>query len=171
MKEKILIASGQGFWGDLVDAPVRQASEGRIDYLVMDYLAEVTMSILQKQKLKNPAFGYAMDIPPLMEKLLPLMKERGFKVITNGGGVNPEACREAIKETAKKLGIKGLKIGVVLGDNILENMDTLLEKNPDFKNMETGEPVKSYRDRMLSANVYLGAKPVVDCLKEGADIV
>lgn len=171
MKEKILIASGQGFWGDLVDAPVRQASEGRIDYLVMDYLAEVTMSILQKQKLKNPAFGYAMDIPPLMEKLLPLMKERGFKVITNGGGVNPEACREAIKETAKKLGIKGLKIGVVLGDNILDNMDTLLEKNPDFKNMETGEPVKSYRDRILSANVYLGAKPVVDCLKEGADIV
>jgi len=171
MKDKIRIASGQGFWGDLIDAPYRQATEGQIDYLVMDYLAEVTMSILQKQKLKNPDFGYARDIPPLMEKLLPVMMEKKFKVITNGGGVNPIACKDAILEIAKKLGIKTLKIGVVLGDNILDKIDDYIAKGIELNNMETGESVKVIRDKILSANVYFGAEPVVNCLKEGADIV
>lgn len=171
MKESIRIASGQGFWGDLIDAPVHQASKGPIDYLMMDYLAEVTMSILMKQKLKNPAFGYARDIPPLMERLLPLMKEKGFKVITNGGGVNPVACRDAIFDVAKKLGISGIKIGVVMGDNILDNIDTLLNVGVLLKNMETGESAETIKDKILSANVYFGAAPVVEALKQGADIV
>lgn len=171
MKESIRIASGQGFWGDLIDAPVHQASKGPIDYLMMDYLAEVTMSILMKQKLKNPAFGYARDIPPLMERLLPLMKEKGFKVITNGGGVNPVACRDAIFEVAKKLGISGIKIGVVMGDNILDNIDTLLNEGVLLKNMETGESAETIKDKILSTNVYFGAEPVVEALKQGADIV
>lgn len=171
MKESIRIASGQGFWGDLIDAPVHQATKGPIDYLMMDYLAEVTMSILMKQKLKNPAFGYARDIPPLMERLLPLMKEKGFKVITNGGGVNPIACRDAIFEVAKKLGISGIKIGVVMGDNILDNIDTLLNEGVLLKNMETGESAETIKDKILSANVYFGAAPVVEALKQGADIV
>ncbi len=171
MKDSIRIASGQGFWGDLIDAPVQQAKNGPIDYLMMDYLAEVTMSILQKQKLKNPAFGYARDIPPLMERLLPLLKEKKFKVITNGGGVNPLACRDAIFEVAKKLGISGLKIGVVMGDNILENIDTLIAEGVKLKNMESGESVETVKERVLSANVYFGAAPVVEALKQGADIV
>jgi hypothetical protein len=171
MKEKIIIASGQGFWGDLVDAPLHQAKGGKIDYLVMDYLAEVTMSILQKQKLKNPAFGYARDIPPLMEKLLPLMKEKKFKVITNGGGVNPEYCREEIFKVAKKLGLKNLKIGVVTGDDILDRINELISKGIELNNMETGESAVSVKEKLLSANVYLGAAPVVECLKAGADIV
>jgi hypothetical protein len=171
MKEKIRIASGQGFWGDLVDAPVKQAEGGDIDYLVMDYLAEVTMSILQKQKLKDASFGYARDIPLLMKRLLPLMKEKGFKVITNGGGVNPLSCRDAVFKVAKELGINDLKIGIVMGDNILDKIDELLEKNIDLKNMETGESIRTVKDKLLSANVYFGAKGVVDALKEGSDIV
>ncbi len=171
MKDIIKIASGQGFWGDLIDAPVNQASKGNIDYLMMDYLAEVTMSILQKQKLKNPAMGYARDIPPLMERLLPLLKEKKFKVITNGGGVNPIACRDAVFEVAKKLGISGLKIGVVMGDNILDNVDALLKEGVLLKNMETGESAEAIKDKMLSANVYFGALPVVQALQQGADIV
>jgi hypothetical protein len=171
MKEKIRIASGQGFWGDLIDAPVKQASGGPVDYIMMDYLAEVTMSILQKQKLKDPNLGYARDIPVLMNRLLPLIKEKGFKVITNGGGVNPIACRDAVFEVAKKLGIKDLKIGVVLGDNILDNIDNLISKGVELKNMESGESVKTVRDKILSANVYLGAAGVVEALKQGADIV
>ena len=171
MKDSIRIAAGQGFWGDLIDAPVQQAKNGPIDYLMMDYLAEVTMSILQKQKLKNPAFGYARDIPPLMERLLPLLKEKKFKVITNGGGVNPLACRDAIFEVAKKLGISGLKIGVVMGDNILENIDSLIAEGVKLKNMESGESVETVKDKVLSANVYFGAAPVVEALKQGADIV
>ena len=98
MKEKIRIASGQGFWGDLIDAPYLQVTKGDVDYLVMDYLAEVTMSILQKQKNKNPELGYAKDIPPLMERILPVCVEKKIKVITNGGGVNPEGCANAIME-------------------------------------------------------------------------
>ncbi len=171
MKEKIRIASGQGFWGDLVDAPVKQATQGEIDYLVMDYLAEVTMSILQKQKLKNPEFGYARDIPPLMERLLPIMKEKGFKVITNGGGVNPIACKDAIFEVAKKLGINDIKIGIVMGDDILDRIDELVGKGIELNNMETGESIKTVKEKLLSANVYLGAAGVVEALKQGADIV
>lgn len=171
MKEKIRIASGQGFWGDLVDAPYKQATGGQVDYIMMDYLAEVTMSILQKQKLKDPNLGYARDIPPLMNRLLPVIKEKNIKVITNGGGVNPFACKDAIFEAAKKLGIKELKIGVVYGDNILDKIEDLIINGIELKNMETGESVKTILSKILSANVYLGAAPVVECLKQGADIV
>lgn len=171
MKDVIKIASGQGFWGDLIDAPMHQATKGTIDYLMMDYLAEVTMSILQKQKLKNPEFGYARDIPPLMERLLPVLKEKKFKVITNGGGVNPIACRDAIFAIAKKLGISGIKIGVVMGDNILDRIDPLIKEGVTLNNMESGESAEAIKDKVLSANVYFGAKPVVDALKQGADIV
>lgn len=171
MKEKIRIASGQGFWGDLVDAPFKQATGGPVDYIMMDYLAEVTMSILQKQKLRDPNLGYARDIPPLMERLLPVVKEKNIKVITNGGGVNPIACRDAIFSVAKKIGIKELKIGVVVGDNILDKIDELVSKGVELKNMETSETVKTVRDKILSANVYFGAAAIVDCLKQGADIV
>lgn len=171
MKDKIRIASGQGFWGDLIDAPMNQATGGPVDYIMMDYLAEVTMSILQKQKLKDPRFGYARDIPALMERMLPVIKEKGIKVITNGGGVNPTACRDAIFEVAKKLGIKDLKIGVVMGDNILDNIDELVGKGVELKNMESGDSVKTVKEKVLSANVYFGAAPVVECLKQGADIV
>jgi len=97
MKDKIRIASGQGFWGDLPDAPYNQVMNGDIDYLVMDYLAEVTMSILQKQKNKNPSMGYARDLPDLIKKILPVCIEKNIKVITNGGGVNPIACADAIR--------------------------------------------------------------------------
>ncbi len=171
MKEKIRIASGQGFWGDLVDAPYKQATGGPVDYIMMDYLAEVTMSILQKQKLKDPNLGYARDIPPLMERLLPVIKEKNIKVITNGGGVNPVACRDAIFAVAKKIGIKELKIGVVMGDNILDNIDELVSRGVELKNMETGESVKTVKEKVLSANVYFGAEAIVECLKQGADIV
>lgn len=171
MKEKIRIASGQGFWGDLIDAPMKQATGGPVDYIMMDYLAEVTMSILQKQKLKDPELGYARDIPPLMERLLPILMEKKIKVITNGGGVNPLACRDRIFEVAAKLGIDNLKIGVVLGDNILDRIEEFLSMNVELKNMETGESAREIVKRILSANVYFGAAPVVECLKQGADIV
>lgn len=171
MKEKIKIASGQGFWGDLIDAPYHQVTKGDVDYLVMDYLAEVTMSILQKQKNKNPQLGYAKDIPELMKRILPIIKEKNIKVITNGGGVNPIACANAVLEVAKNLQIKNLKIGVVLGDNIKDNLDELIAKGAELKNMETGDPIELIKDKVLSANVYFGAFPIVEALEKGADIV
>ncbi len=171
MKNKIRIASGQGFWGDLIDAPYQQVTAGQVDYLVMDYLAEVTMSILQKQKNKNPKLGYARDIPELMDRILPVCAEKKIKIITNGGGVNPEACAEAVLEVARKHKINNLKIALVLGDNILNRIDEVLSSGSELKNMETGEPVTVVRDKLLSANVYFGAMPIVDALKQGADIV
>ncbi|MEO8232778.1 MAG: acyclic terpene utilization AtuA family protein [Ignavibacteriota bacterium] len=171
MKEKIRIASGQGFWGDLIDAPYHQVTKGDIDYLVMDYLAEVTMSILQKQKNKNPELGYAKDIPELMRRILPITAAKKIKVITNGGGVNPIACAEAVIKVAKEIGIKNLKIGVVLGDNIKDNLDELIASGAQLKNMETDEPISTVQDRLLSANVYFGAFPIVEALEKGADII
>ncbi len=171
MKEKIRIASGQGFWGDLLEAPYHQVTKGPIDYLVMDYLAEVTMSILQKQKKKNPEHGYARDIPELMKKILPICIEKDIKIITNGGGVNPLSCALEVKKVANELGLKNLKIGVVLGDDILHRIDELISEGIHLKNMDTGESIFSIKDRLLSANVYFGAEPIVNALKQGAQIV
>jgi hypothetical protein len=171
MKDKIRIASGQGFWGDLIEAPVQQVTKGDIDYLVLDYLAEVTMSILQKQKNKNPKLGYARDIPDLMKRILPICKEKDIKIITNGGGVNPKACAEAILDVARELGIKGLRIGVVFGDDIKERLDELMSLGNKLKNMETGEPISIVKDKILSANVYFGAMPIVEALRKKANII
>ncbi len=137
----------------------------------MDFLAEVTMSILQKQKSRDPKLGYAKDLLPMMEQILPFVAERNIKVITNGGGVNPQACRDAIFEIAGKAGVKGLKIGVVYGDDIFGRIDDLLGTGQDLKNMDTGESLKSVRQRLQSANVYFGAFPIADALAEGAQIV
>lgn len=171
MKERIRIASGQGFWGDLLSAPYDQVARGEVDYLVMDYLAEVTMSILQKQRRKNPALGYARDLVPLMEELLPLLVRKNVRVITNGGGVNPLACRDAIFAAAAKAGIRGLSIGVVLGDDILGRLAELRGGGIRLDNMETGEDLGPYVDRLMSANVYFGAAPIVEALGRGARIV
>ena len=171
MKERIRIASGQGFWGDLLSAPYDQVTRGEIEYLVMDYLAEVTMSILQKQRRKNPSLGYARDLVPLMEQLLPLLVKKNIRVITNGGGVNPLACRDAIFAAAAKMGISGLSIGVVLGDDILGRLGDLRGRGMSLKNMETGEDFAAVNDRVMSANVYFGAAPIVEALDRGARIV
>jgi hypothetical protein len=174
VKERIRIASGQGFWGDLPSAPIdqikRASAESPVDYMMMDYLAEVTMSIMQKQKLKDPRAGYARDLIDVIDAILPDIVEKNIKIITNGGGVNPEGCRDAIFEVAKRRGIP-IKVGVVLEDNILDSIDTLLAQGHKLKNMETGEPVSDIRDRILSANVYFGAWPIVEALRQGAQIV
>ncbi len=162
----IRIANGQGFWGDWLEAPVRLVEQGPIDYLTLDYLAEVTMSILQKQKQKDPALGYARDFPPLIGRLADQMRERGVKVIANAGGVNPLACAHEVRRLAP-----GLKVAVVLGDDITDRIDDLLAKGHPLKNLDTGEPLSAIRSRVLSANVYLGAFPLAEALGTGADVV
>jgi hypothetical protein len=171
MKQYVRIASGQGFWGDLQRAPLDQVTKGPVDYLVLDYLAEVTMSIMQKQKLRDPALGYAKDFVPLMRELLPILVARDIKIVTNAGGVNPTACRDAVFEVARSLGISNLHIGVVLGDDILDRLDELNGQGIGLNNMETGESLSTVRSRVLSANVYFGASPIVEALTRGAQIV
>lgn len=171
MKNSIRIASGQGFWGDLPNAPIDQVRNGPIDYMMLDYLAEVTMSILQKQKLKDPALGYAKDLVPLFDEILPDIIKKNIKVITNGGGVNPLACRDAIFRIAQKHGIRNLRIGVVHGDDILDRIDSLAQVDIFLNNMENGEELSAIRSNLLSANVYFGARPIVEALQQGAQIV
>ena len=172
MKEKIRIAAGQGFWGDLPDAPVRQVEGGPIDYLMLDYLAEVTMSIMQKQKARDPNAGYARDFVPLMKQILPACVERDIKVVANAGGVNVQGCAAAVRNVAQELGLGGkVKIGIVTGDDILERIDDLLNRGVELRNLDTDEPLTTVRDRIQSANAYLGAAPIVEALKRGANVV
>ena len=168
----VRVAGGQGFWGDWLEAPYRQVTGGPVNYLMMDYLAEVTMSILQKQKSRDPARGYATDFVTQMERILPTVVERGIKVTANAGGVNPRACAMAVAAVARKLGLNGkLTIGVVTGDDLLGRLDGLIARGHDLKNLDTGRPLHDVRDRVLSANAYLGAAPVVEALQRGAQVV
>jgi hypothetical protein len=172
MKERIRIAAGQGFWGDLPDAPVRQVEGGPIDYLMLDYLAEVTMSIMQKQKARDARAGYARDFIPLMKRILPACVERDIKVTANAGGVNVRGCADALIEVARELGLAGkLRIGIVTGDDIMSRLDELLSRGVELRNMDTGEPLSTVRDSIQSANVYLGAAPLVEALQQGAQVV
>ncbi|HEY8562873.1 MAG TPA: acyclic terpene utilization AtuA family protein [Pyrinomonadaceae bacterium] len=172
MKQKIRVASGQGFWGDLLSAPVEQVRGGQIDYLMLDYLAEVTMSILQKQRARDPNAGYARDFVQLMREILPDCVKKNIKVTANAGGVNVEGCAAAVREVARDLGLSGkFKIGVVTGDDIMDRLDEFLDRGVEITNMDTGESLASIRDKVQSANVYLGAKPLVEALDQGANVV
>ncbi len=172
MPKTIRIASGQGFWGDWLEAPVRQVEGGPIDYLMMDYLAEVTMSIMQKQKERDPKTGYARDVVPLLTRILPRLVERNIRVTTNAGGVNPDACAAAVAEAVRALGLSGkLRIGVVSGDDILGRLDELLARGVALADMDTGRPLSDVRADVLSANAYLGAWPVAEALRQGAQVV
>src|SRR5262249_8776835 len=169
MKQVIRIAAGQGFWGDLFEAPVRQVEEGPIDYLMLDYLAEVTMSIMQKQRARDSSAGYAKDFVPLMKRILPACVERNIRVTANAGGVNGQGCANAVRTVARELGLGGkLRIGLVTGDDIMERLDDFLERGIELRNMDTGDPLSQVRDRIQSANVYLGAWPMVQALAHGA---
>lgn len=167
----VRIGNGSGFWGDSIDAPVDLLRGGEIDYIGMDYLAEVTMSIMMRQKLEDPERGYARDFIGFISRVLPELKERGVRVISNAGGLNPRACREKIFEVAREMGVKGVRVGVVEGDDIRPRLEDLIAAGHHLENMETGEPMDSILDRVTSANAYLGAQPVVEALDQGALIV
>ncbi|HLI85612.1 MAG TPA: acyclic terpene utilization AtuA family protein [Bryobacteraceae bacterium] len=162
----IRIANGQGFWGDWLEAPVRLIEQGPIDYLALDYLAEITMSILQKQKQENPRLGYARDFPPLIARIAGRIRERNVKVIANAGGVNPVACAREVLRLAP-----ALKVAVVLGDDVFSRLDEFLAKGFEMRDMDTGAPLASIRPRILSANAYIGAFPLAEALATGADVV
>jgi hypothetical protein len=162
----IRIANGQGFWGDWLEAPVRLMEQGPIDYLTLDYLAEVTMSVLQKQRQADPELGYARDFPPLMARLAKDLKRRNVRVIANAGGVNPNACASMVRRLAPDL-----KVAVVQGDNVLGRIDDLLARGHALANLDTAEPLAPIRHRVMSANVYIGAFPLAEALAAGADVV
>ena len=170
MKNIIRIGNGQGFWGDSIDAPVRLAKDGPLDYLTLDYLAEVTLSIMQRQKLKNPNAGYARDFIDLVGRILPEIQNDGLKVITNAGGVNPNSCRDELLKLSKSTG-NPIKIGVIQGDDIFPTLANLRKQGVAFENMDTGDSFDSIVNKVYSVNVYINSSTIAEALHKGAQIV
>ena len=170
MKNKIRIGNGQGFWGDSIDAPVNLVKDGPLDYLTLDYLAEVTLSIMQRQKLNNPNAGYARDFIDLIRRILPEIQRNEFKVITNAGGVNPQMCREKLLKLSEDSENK-IKIGVIQGDDIFPKLQSLRKGGVTFDHMDSGQSFDEIADKVYSANVYINSFTISDALEKGAQIV
>lgn len=170
MVRPVRIGNGQGFWGDSSRGPVQLVNGGGIDYLTMDFLAEVTMSIMQKLRARDPQAGYATDFVSQLGRILPECADRGIKVIANAGGVNPQACADAVTDLVGKLGLK-VTVTTVGGDDILDRLPELIGQGEPFANLDSGEPLAEHLERVRSANVYLGAFPIAEALAAGADVV
>ena len=170
MKDRIVIANASGFWGDEADAIRRQVMGGPIDYLTMDYLAEITMIILARQRAKREDMGYARDFVTYLAPLLGEIAARGIRVIANAGGVNPGACGRAMVDAVQAAGLD-LPVAVVDGDDLMPRLSDLVDSGFDLPHIETGEPIGDRLDRVNSAHAYLGAQPIVAALEAGAHIV
>ncbi|GKU24359.1 ABC transporter substrate-binding protein [Clostridium folliculivorans] len=166
----IRIGGAQGFWGDLNEAPVNMAKNDQVDYIACDYLAELTLSIMQRQKEHNPQRGYARDFITALKDMLPMIKEKSIKVLTNAGGMNVKCAVEAVKQAIKESGLN-LKVGYVLGDDVMSIIPQLRKQGITMNNMDTNEPIDAILNHMVNANVYYGAEPIIECLQGGADIV
>lgn len=169
--EPVLIGNGQAFWGDSMSGPINLVRNGPLHYLTLDYLAEVTMSILAKARRRDPSAGYATDFVNLLEEILPECQARGIRIIANAGGVNGRGCAEAVVAVAARLGCVGLKIAVVEGDDVLEDLTSLLNHGHRLRNLDTGEDLGGRHGAVQSANAYFGAWPIVAALSDGADVV
>lgn len=170
--KKVRIGAGQGFYGDSFDGAALNAKFGNIDYLSFDALAELTMAILSKNKKADENLGYTKDIYLAMKALLPIMQEKKFKMLTNAGGLNPHGAKEIVLQVAKQLGMSGLKVAVVTGDDVMPYLEKFQREGIDLSDTQTGESFKKeIAEKLLFANAYLGAEPLVEALRQGADIV
>lgn len=169
-KKTIRIGNAGGYWGDDPQALKRQVDGGNLDYITMDFLAEITMSILQKQISRDPNLGYAKDFLAMLEGVLPDILKNKTKIITNAGGICPQNCAIAIEKLGNKLGVKP-KVAIVYGDDILPDLPTLKTKGESFKNMENGQNFSDVEDKIKSANIYFGANSVIEALKWDPDII
>jgi hypothetical protein len=170
--KRVRIGNGCGFWGDNLDAPRELAEQGRLDYLTLEYLAELTMSILALQKQRHPEAGYAGDFLDVLQQLIPILqRQSGLKIITNAGGMNPRGCAIRARELLDQAGLHSRRIAIVHGDDLLPRLDELLAQGHAFTNLDTGESLSAVRDRIVSVNAYLGCQPIVSALSQGADVV
>ncbi len=170
-KEMVRIGCGASSWGDDVGEPRELLTRQPVDYLIMDYLAEITLSIMRRQMDRDPAKGYATDVVTVIRDILPLLVRNGTKVVTNAGGLNPSGCGQAIAKIISEAGFADrIRVAVVDGDDLMPRLAELATTVP-FRNLDDGRDFADVADRILSANAYLGAKPLRDALELGADIV
>ncbi|MDB4896555.1 MAG: hypothetical protein JWN15_2817, partial [Firmicutes bacterium] len=167
----VRIGAGQGFYGDSLLPVLDVARHGNVKYISFDTLAELTLAILEKGRKKDPTQGFTKDVIPMMRNLLPICREKGIKLITNAGGINPAGAAKAVAQVAAELGLKGLKIACVTGDDIHDRLDELTAQGVTFNDKETGQELGDVRDRVLFASVYLGADVIAEALRQGADVV
>jgi hypothetical protein len=170
MTDMIRIANAGGYWGDDLSQFKRQLELGPVDYVTLDFLAEITMSIMQKQRARDARAGYARDFIAQVEESLPLLRDRGARVITNAGGVNPLGCRGALLEMANTRNV-AIDVAAVVGDDLMQRLGELNAAGVSLDNMEDGAAFRAVRERVSSANAYYGAWPVVEALASGAQIV
>src|SRR5262245_151595 len=168
----VRIGNAQAFWGDRLDAAAEMlALEPDLDYLTLDYLAEVSMSILAMQRERDPEAGFAQDFVDVVRSLVPYWSAGGrCRLIANAGGLNPRGCAEVCKKALEEAGCRSLRIGIVAGDDVLEQVQRT-QNNSELRHLETGASISGIRDRLVTANAYLGARPIVEALAAGADIV
>jgi hypothetical protein len=172
MKQKIRIGSGSGFWGDALDPALELLEKGELDYLCFDFLAELTMALLQRQKLKNPQLGYVPDAIQYMKEMMPMARQRGTRLISNGGGVNPRAGAQRIVEDARELGLKGTKVALVEGDDLLNKIDAIVAAGVPLTNLDTGDTnFAAIRNRVVAANAYTDSSGIIEGLGGGANVV
>lgn len=169
--DKVRIGGGQGFWGDSNDAAVHMVRQGELNYMACDYLAELTLSIMARQKLKNPQQGYARDFIGLLEECVVDAKENEVRILTNAGGMNIKGCVDAVAEVCRKKGLTGQRIGYVLGDDMTGEIDRMLAEGITFDNIDGVGNFMDIKDKIVNANVYFGHEPIIECLSDNADIV
>ena len=166
------IANGAGFLGDSLDAPRRLVEGAEVDYLTLEYLAELTMSILARARQKDPRLGFARDFLSVTRSLLPsLQRQTRLRLVTNAGGVNPRGCTRAVAEILVEAGFSDMLVGLVEGDDLLPELDQLRAAGEQFTNSETRQPWGDLACPLLAAHAYLGAGPIVEALKQGARFV
>lgn len=171
--QPVRIGNAQAFWGDRSDAAAEMlALEPDVDYLTLDYLAEVSMSILAMQRERDPSAGFARDFVEVIRSLVPYWTSGGrCRVVTNAGGLNPRGCAEACRAVLADAGCRPLTIGIVTGDDVLELLRAADASSANFQNLDTRASVQEIRDRLVTANAYLGARPIAEALAAGADVV
>ncbi|HKI21487.1 MAG TPA: acyclic terpene utilization AtuA family protein [Isosphaeraceae bacterium] len=168
----LAVGNGAGFWGDNLDAPYLLARDGAIDVLTLEYLAELTMAILSHLRAKDKRAGFVADFPELVQRLIPILQEKEkLGVVTNAGGLNPPSCAARCGEVLTSGGLGGTSIGVITGDDVLDRIPDWLKEGIDLSHLETGEPLGTVLDRLVAANVYLGARPIAECVEAGSRFV
>jgi hypothetical protein len=170
--KSLRIANGAGFLGDNIDAPRRIVEHAQVDYLTLEYLAELTLSILARLRQKDPSAGYADDFLNVLRSLCTSLRVQGhLKIVTNAGGMNPQSCARAAAKILATEALEDLRIGVVTGDDLLPRLEEFRSAGCEFQNLDTGEPLSNLKHEIVSANVYLGAQPIADALDGGARLV